>query len=196
MLVLNSFGLQNDLECAPLDSGHFFGGGCIHWHIHVWPLCGIHWARLDSWSILPTRALCGWVMPYWVCWKFVFALNYFFWQETYLPLFFFFFFVSSLRISSFAQNSRPSSATSKRPWISYGILRICWTTLLQTCCIHQCCIVDFLHGLISAKLDQQQLPSSHHSMNGDDKMVSASLLDGSNNYSSSNNSNSATPLCL
>jgi len=30
----------------------------------------------------------------------------------------------------------------------------------------------FLRALISAKLDQQQLPSSHHSINGDDKTIS------------------------
>ena len=36
----------------------------------------------------------------------------------------------------------------------------------------------FLRALISAKLDQQQQPSSHHSLNGDEKMISASLSDG------------------
>lgn len=141
MLVLNSFGLQNALERAPLDLGHFFGR--VHTSAHT---C----ATLVRDSLGP-----GGFMKY--------SPDSHFVQTSYAVL-------------SLLKLVRPEfQAFLDNEQKTLDLVRDVADTLdniaanpLHTPALYS----GFLRALISAKLDQQQLPSSHHSMNGDDKSLS------------------------
>ena len=168
MLVLNSFGLQNALERAPLDLGHFFGR--VHTSAYTCATlvrdslgpAGFMKYSPDSHFVQTSYAVLSLL-------KVRFRLHLlFFWRETHFS---FSYQLVRPEFQAFLENEQKT----------LDLVRDVADTLdniaanpLHTPALYS----GFLRALISAKLDQQQQPSSHHSLNGDEKMISASLSDG------------------
>ena len=167
MLVLNSFGLQNALERAPLDLGHFFGR--VHSSAYTCATlvrdslgpAGFMKYSPDSHFVQTSYAVLSLL-------KVRFPLSIFDLVENLLCSFFSEYQLVRPEFQAFLDNEQKT----------LDLVRDVADTLdniaanpLHTPALYS----GFLRALISAKLDQQQQPSSHHSMNGD---VSAPLSDG------------------